>query len=96
MDIVVILLIAVGILYGMGRMARPQVNFQIRYRGGIPKVVRGRITDAMLKSIDEICQQNSVKQGTITAFPGKRVRMTFTSDIPSGCQQQIRNMMLFN
>ncbi|MBS0205330.1 MAG: DUF3634 family protein [Planctomycetes bacterium] len=95
MDFILPIVCAATFLAWVGWLARPNVVFQIRYRRGIPKVVRGRLTDATLNAIDEICRQNSVKSGTITAMPGKRVRMKFTSDIPPGCQQQIRNMMLF-
>lgn len=76
---------------------RPQVVFQIRYRNGIPRVARGRLTEATRAAIHEICRQNEIRSGTITAFPkGKRVRVTFSRDIPPGCQQQIRNLMLLD
>lgn len=76
---------------------RPPVVFQIQYRKGVPRVARGRVTDAMRTAIYDICRQNEIQTGTITALPnGKRVRMTFSRDIPSGCQQQIRNLMLLD
>ncbi len=76
---------------------RPPVVFQLKYRNGIPRVARGRLTEATRAAIHEICRQNEIRSGTITAFPkGKRVRMAFSRDIPPGCQQQIRNLMLLD
>lgn len=78
-------------------MFRSPVVFQIQYRNGIPRVTRGRVTEGLRAAIQEICHQNEIRKGTITALPnGKRVRMTFSRDIPPGCQQQIRNLMLLD
>ena len=90
-----VLIVAVAVVVGVFWLARPPVVFVIKYRNGTPSVVRGRLTVAMLASIDEICRQNRVTSGTITAITyGKRVRMKFSADISPGCQQQIRNLML--
>lgn len=76
-------------------LSRPRVVFVIRYRAGIGTVVRGQPSASVVKAIHEICRQNNVITGTVTALPcGKRVRMKFSRDIAPGCQQQIRNMML--
>lgn len=76
---------------------RPKVVFQIKYRNGIPQVARGRLTEATRSAIHEICCQNEIRSGTITALPrGKRVHLKFSRDIPPGCQQQIRNLMLLD
>jgi len=76
---------------------RPPVVFQIKYHNGASRVSRGRLTEARLASIREICGQNGIRSGTITALPaGKRVRMKFSGDFSPGCQQQVRNLMLLD
>ncbi len=91
LTLIVIFAITAGLFY----LTRSPVVFVIKYRNGTPSVVRGRLTAAMLESIEEICRQNRVTSGTITAIPyGKRIRMKFSADISPGCQQQIRNLML--
>lgn len=91
----VILIVGSVLVYVL--VFRPPVVFQIEYRNGIPRVARGRLTEATRAAIHEICRQNEIRSGTITALPnGKRIRMTFSRDIPPGCQQQIRNLMLLD
>lgn len=96
MDNIIPFLLLVAIL-GVGwYLLRPPVVFVIRYRGGKPKVVRGRVSESTLKAIDDICQQDQVQSATITAIPtGKRkYRLKFSGTITPGCQQQLRNMVL--
>jgi uncharacterized protein DUF3634 len=58
-------------------------------------VIHGDAKPSLVTAIDDICRQNGVESGTITAVPvGKEFRINFSSDIPQGCQQQIRNMLL--
>ena len=91
LPLIIVGTVVAGVLY----LARPPVVFVIRYRKGIARVVRGRLTEVHLASIREICRENEVTSGTITALPhGKRARMKFSGDISQGCQQQIRNLML--
>lgn len=89
-------IVMIAIIVGGWYLLRPRVVFVIRYRGGKPKVVRGRVTESALRAIDEICRQSDVQLGSITALPiGKRqIRLKFTGRIPPGCQQQLRNMAL--
>ena len=88
--LVVAIIVVAWVLY----LSRPAVVFVIKYKDGT-KQVRGDIRPAVLTAIDDICRQNGVVSGTITAVPvGKLYRLKFSKDIPQGCQQQIRNMLL--
>jgi hypothetical protein len=96
MDNILPAIVLIAIIMGAWYLLRPPVVFVIRYRGGKPRVVRGRLTESALRAIDDICQQSGVQLGSITALPmGKRqIRLKFTGNIPPGCQQQLRNMAL--
>ena len=96
MDNILPAIVLIAIIAAGWYLLRPRVVFVIRYRGGKPKVVRGRLTESALRAIDDICQQCDVQLGSITALPiGKRkFRLKFTGNIPPGCQQQLRNMAL--
>jgi hypothetical protein len=89
MDNILPAIVLIAIIMGAWYLLR-------RYRGGKPRVVRGRLTESALRAIDDICQQSGVQLGSITALPmGKRqIRLKFTGNIPPGCQQQLRNMAL--
>ncbi len=96
MDNILPAIVLIAIIVAGWYLLRPPVVFVIRYRGGKPRVVRGRLTESSLRAIDDICQQSGVQLGSITALPmGKRqIRLKFTGNIPPGCQQQLRNMAL--
>ncbi len=96
MDNILPAIILIAIIVGGWYLLRPRVVFMIRYRGGKPRVVRGRLTESALRAIDDICQQSDVQLGSITALPigNRQIRLKFTGNIPSGCQQQLRNMAL--
>ena len=88
-------LIVIAIVACAWYLTRQPVLFVIRYRRGVPKVIRGRPAETLVRSITEICRQSEVVSGTIRAIPNeKRIRLRFSADIPQGCQQQLRNMML--
>ena len=96
MDNLIAILLLIAILIGAWYLLRPPVVFVIRYRGGKPRVTRGRVSESTLRAIDDICQQDQVQSATITAIPtGKRqFRLKFSGKISPGCQQQLRNMVL--
>lgn len=88
------LIVAIVVVVWIFYLARPAVIFVIHYKDG-RKTVRGDIRPAVLTAIDDICRQHGVVSGTIKAVPaGKLYRLKFSNDIPQGCQQQIRNMLL--
>lgn len=75
---------------------RAPTVFVIKVRQGIPRVIRGRATNSVVQAIQEICEQNLVTKGTITAtqMGPRKLRLRFTADISPGCQQQIRNLII--
>lgn len=96
MDNILPAIVLIAIIVGGWYLLRPPVVFVIRYRGGKPRVVRGRLTESSLRAIDDICQQSGVQLGSITALPmgNRQFRLKFTGNVPPGCQQQLRNMAL--
>jgi hypothetical protein len=96
MDNLPLIVVVVAIIAAGWYLRRGTAKFVIRLRRGIPTVTRGEVAPHVLASIVDVCTQCGVTSGTITAIPTgkKQVRMKFSSDIPQGCQQQIRNLML--
>ena len=88
-------------------MFRPRYAFVVQIRDGIPICRRGRANSVFLRHVAEICQWSGVRYGKIygtlqPAFGRRvsvlgrrtRIRLSFSSDFPIGCQQQLRNLSL--
>ena len=86
----------VGLVVGVvWYLLRPRPAFVIRIRGGVAKVVRGKTTASILNAVADVCGQSGVTSGTIRGLThGKRIRLECSSNISTGCQQQLRNMLL--
>ena len=88
----VLVAVIVGVIW---ILSRPRVVFVLRIRDGIPVVVRGRVRDALLRAVEDICRENGITSGTVTALPcGRRARLKCSAEIPAACQQQLRNVLL--
>jgi hypothetical protein len=76
-------------------MLRPRPVFVLKVKGGVPRIVRGKVTDSFQKAVGDICCQCGVTSGLISGFShGRRVRLKFSRSISADCQQQLRNMLL--
>jgi hypothetical protein len=95
MEIVPLVIVPIAIIALGWYLTRPRVFFVLKYKNGQARVVRGELKENRLMAIDDICRQNGVVSGTISAVPaGKGFRLKFSNDISQGCQQQIRNLLL--
>jgi hypothetical protein len=97
------LFIAVGI--GFWWMFRPRYAFVVQIQDGNPVCRRGRVNSVFLRHVAEICQWSGVRcgkiYGTLQPTRGRhatvmgrraRIRLSFSSGIPMGCRQQLRNL----
>jgi Protein of unknown function (DUF3634) len=76
-------------------LLRPRPAFVIRIRGDAAHVIQGKATPLVVSAIADVCRQSGVTTGTITGRShGKRIRLACSSNISSGCQQQLRNVLL--
>lgn len=90
-------LIGVGLMILAGWVVymatRPGGVFVVRVRGGVPRATRGVVTSAFLRDVAEICAQHRVRSGTVRGVAdGRRIRLEFSSGMPTACRQQIRNV----
>jgi hypothetical protein len=86
------LVIAGFVLWAIWYLVQPRCAFLIQIVGGKPRIVRGKVTEAFLAELRETCNRNSVENGAVRGvLRGRRISLTFSSGIPPGAQQQIRN-----
>lgn len=90
----ILAIVAVIVIAWLFRISRPAAVFVLRIRDG-KLTVRGRARKQLVSAIDDICRQNGLQSGTITALAaGSSFRLKYSKEIPQGCQQQIRNLLL--
>lgn len=86
--------IAVGgfVIWGLWTIAQPRAVFEIHLLDGTLQVKAGKVTAVFLQAIEEIAETNDVSDAIIRGYPdGRRIRLDFSGDMPSECQQQLRN-----
>jgi hypothetical protein len=72
---------------------RPRAAFVVRIEDGKPRVERGTVTPAFLHEIDDTCRRNQVARGLVRGvLRDGRIVLEFSAEIPSSCQQQLRNL----
>jgi hypothetical protein len=66
--------------------------FEIRIRGGQPRVSRGKVTRAFLDRVAQACQDGGVDHGWLGGVQqGRRTALRFSRHFPPGSQQRLRN-----
>ena len=88
----VAILLVVGLGVAFWRLAKPPAAFVVRIRGGRPKATYGKVTDAFLAEVAELCRELNISSGEIRGVArGRRLRLWFSREIPGGCRQRLRN-----
>ena len=103
LDLVVFVAIAACVWW----VLKPRYAFVLRIVKGKPIVRDGRVTDAFLRDVTEVCEWSGVASGsiygTLVTFPCEsgcrmqqqtRIRLYFTSGFPYECRQRLRNLSL--
>src|SRR5262249_4336862 len=68
-------------------------HFVVRIDSGAARLVRGKVTAALLRQVEEICQEHGVRGGEVYGrLWGRRVRLSFSRGIPPACRQRLRNV----
>ncbi len=86
---------------------RPRYVFIVHINAGKPHCRRGKVTEAFLRDVEDVCRSSGVTEGSIygtfvtfSSTRGDRVKqkmrikLSFSSGFPPGCQQQLRNLSL--
>ena len=90
LQILVVALVVAGLAYAFWYR---QLAFSVRIGDGVPKVTKGHVHAGLLQEIADVCQEHQIKRGTIRGIRGQnRIRLSFSGDIPPGCQQRLRNV----
>ncbi len=84
--------IAAFIVWALWRQSFPRPVFEVAIDLGEPKVVRGVVTPAFLQLLRDVQTRHELQAGKIRGVPrGTRISLRFSSNIPPGAQQQVKN-----
>jgi len=73
-------------------VAKPQALFVVRVRNGTATTVHGKVTEAFLTTIAEVFDEFGLESGEIRGLArGRRIALWFSSGIPAGACQRLRN-----
>ena len=87
----IVVLVIVGVL-AFCLFAKPPAMFVVRIRHGAPVATRGRVTEAFLATIAELCAEHGVQSGEVRGVPrGRRISLWFSRRLPSSFRQRLRN-----
>ncbi len=71
---------------------RPRPAFVVTVADGVARLTRGKVTAPFLRDVQEVCNQNDLRRGTLKGFVrGRRVVLSFSRHVPADCRQQLRN-----
>lgn len=87
-----LILLILGLALAICFLTKPSTLFVVRIRSGLPQVRRGKVTDAFLDAIKEICQDTGIQTGEVRGVPrGGRITLWFSRELPNGFRQRLRN-----
>jgi len=87
-----LLFLAGGLLAIAWLVARPPAVFVVTVSDGAPNVKRGKVTEAFLRVVEEVCREFDVKTAEIRGVArGPRIALHFSSRLPLLCRQRLRN-----
>jgi hypothetical protein len=79
--------------WGFWSACRPRPRFVVRIANGVPRVARGKVTQAFLQEIGEVCDRHGVRRGELRGVDeGRRIALVFSGNMPEPCRQQLRNI----
>jgi hypothetical protein len=92
-DLPIILLLAALAAWAIWTAYRGQPIFEIRVKNGVPRITRGTATASFLGDVGDACRRHQVRSGVIRGeSKGRQIALSFSSNIPPFCQQQLRNV----
>lgn len=92
MDELVPILIAAVALTVAWLVVKPPAVFVVAVRDGETHVTQGKVTDAFLAVIADVCQEFDLRNAEVRGVArGKRIALRFSSGFSSAAQQRLRN-----
>ena len=92
-DVVLKLGLVLLVAWGLWTACRPRSSFVVRIDAGVPRVARGKVTNAFVQEIGEVCNRHGVSRGTVRGIAkGCRIALVFSGRVPEPCRQQLRNI----
>jgi hypothetical protein len=71
---------------------QPRFAFEIRIEDGRARLRKGKVTQAFVDSVAEICRDAGVGRGWIGGvLNGRRTALRFSREFPPGVRQRLRN-----
>jgi hypothetical protein len=85
------LLLAAAVIAAVFFAANPAV-FVVKVRDGKPEASRGKVTDAFLAAVAEVCAEFALRTGEVRGVArGRRIALRFSSGFPAAARQRLRN-----
>lgn len=73
-------------------VARPPAVFVVKVRHGLSARARGKVTDAFLAAVTEVCREFDVNAAEVRGVArGERIALHFSSSWPQAARQRLRN-----
>jgi hypothetical protein len=73
-------------------LSKPYAVFVVRIKQGRPSAERGKVTEAFLCAVEDICRDQGVDAGEIRGVPrGRLISLWFSKGLPRGFCQRLRN-----
>jgi Protein of unknown function (DUF3634) len=81
-----------GALVAAWVVARPDAEFIVAVKGGEATARNGKVTEAFLATVADVCAEFGVATGEIRGVArGKLIALKFSSGLPEGARQRLRN-----
>src|SRR3954449_4220027 len=74
-------------------LLQPRYRFVLRIQGDRVRVTRGKVTEAFLADVSDVCRDLGVRRGWIGGVKrGRRILLTFSRRVTPACRQRLRNL----
>jgi Protein of unknown function (DUF3634) len=93
MQLLLLIFVAAFVGWVVWSICQTHFTFVVQMRNGAPGVTRGNVSNAFLQEIADVCRRHGVTEGVVRGVKkADRIGLTFSDDVPTSCQQQLRNL----
>ncbi|MBO0697040.1 MAG: DUF3634 family protein [Zavarzinella sp.] len=97
MEYALIAAVGVGVAVAAAGYAAYQASqarvWVVRVRGGVPQLVKGKVSQTVVAELAEVLQRHGVRGGAIYGLRRRgTVTLGFSRAIPANCRQALRNV----
>jgi hypothetical protein len=65
----------------------------VRLRGGVPRVLKGKVSRAFLDAVAQVCRETNIRRGWLGGVRRrKRIELVFSWHFPAPIRQRLRNL----